>query len=61
MKLLYEVVSKNDSYINKLISEYDKILDLYIQEAVIYVLSQIKQNSDKILRFYKKLLLRKKI
>ena len=56
MKLLYEVVSKNDSYINKLISEYDKILDLYIQEAVIYVLSQIKQNSDKILRFYNEII-----
>lgn len=52
MKLLYEVVSKNDGYIEKLISKYDTILDLYIQEAVIYVLSQIKNDSKKIVNFY---------
>ena len=52
MKLLYEVVSKNDGYVEKLISEYDKLLDLYIQEAVIYVLSQIKKGSEKIVEFY---------
>lgn len=52
MKLLYEVVSKNSGYIDKLIIEYDKILDLYIQEAVIYVLSQMTQNNDIIIEFY---------
>ena len=52
MKLLYEVVSKNDGYIDKLISEYDKILDLYIQEAIIYVLSQMHQGNEKIIAFY---------
>lgn len=56
MKLLYEVVSRDDRYISKLISEYDKILDLYIQEAVIYVLSQIKQSNRKIVQFYNEII-----
>lgn len=56
MKLLFEVVSKNDKYINKLIFEYDKILDLYIQESAIYVLSQMKRNNEKIVGFYKKII-----
>ena len=56
MKLLYEVVSKNARYIDKLIIEYDKILDLFIQEAVIYVLSQMKQNNDKIIEFYNRII-----
>ena len=40
MKLLYEVVSKNDGYVKKLICEYKKVSDFYIQEAVIFVLSR---------------------
>ena len=56
MKLLYEVVSKNDGYVEKLISEYDRILDLYIQEAIIYVLSQLKKDSDKIVDFYNEII-----
>lgn len=56
MKLLYEVVSKNDGYIEKLISEYDKILDLYIKEAVIYVLSQMHQGNKTIIVFYNKII-----
>lgn len=43
MKLLYEVVSKNEGYVDRLIIEYERIFDFYIQEAVIYVLSQIKK------------------
>ena len=54
MKLLYEVVSKNSGYIDILIAEYDKILDLYIQEAVIYVLSQMHQDKQIIIAFYNK-------
>lgn len=61
MKLLYEVVSKNDGYVEKLISKYDTILDLYIQEAIIYVLSQIKKSGKKLFIFIMKLLLNKKI
>ena len=56
MKLLYEVVSKNEGYVDRLIIEYDRIFDFYIQEAVIYVLSQIKDNNGKILEFLLKLL-----
>lgn len=52
MKLLYEVVSKKDGYIDKIISEYDKISDLYIQEAVIYVLSQMHRNNETIIDFF---------
>lgn len=52
MKLLYEVVSKNEGYVDRLIIEYDRIFDFYIQEAVIYVLSQIKDNNGKILEFF---------
>lgn len=56
MKLLYEVASKNAGYIDKLIFEYDKIWDLYIQEAVIYVLSQMRQGNEKIIGFYNRII-----
>lgn len=56
MKLLFEVVSKKDKYIDKLIFEYDKILDLYIQESAIYVLSQMKRNDEKIVEFNRKII-----
>lgn len=56
MKLLFEVVSKKDKYIDKLIFEYDKILDLYIQESAIYVLSQMKRDDEKIVEFYRKII-----
>lgn len=56
MKLLYEVVSKNESYVDKVIIEYDKIFDFYIQEAIIYVLSQLKKDNSKILNFCDKLI-----
>lgn len=55
MKLLYEVVSKNDGYVEKLIYEYDKIVDFYIQESVIFVLSQIE--SDLIIDFFNKIII----
>ena len=56
MKLLFEVVSQKDKYIDKLIFEYDRILDLYIQESAIYVLSQMKRNDEKIVEFYRKII-----
>ena len=56
MKLLYEVVSKNDGYVEKLIGEYEKILDFYIQEAVIFVLSQIKKECKSAAEFYNKII-----
>lgn len=55
-KLLYDIVSKNESYIDKLISEYDKIPDFYIQESIIFILSQTKKANKNILEFYIKLL-----
>ena len=58
MKLLYEVVSKNDGYVEKLIGEYEKILDFYIQEAVIFVLSQIKKERKSVAEFYNKIIIK---
>ena len=58
MKLLYEVVSKNDGYVGKLIGEYEKILDFYIQEAVIFVLSQIKKERKSVAEFYNKIIIK---
>lgn len=56
MKLLYEVVSKNSGYVDKLIDEYERICDLYIKEAIIYVLSQIHHNEEVVKAFYKKII-----
>lgn len=56
MKLLYEVVSKNECYVDRVILEYNRIFDFYIQEAVIYVLSQIRKDNSKIIDFYKKII-----
>lgn len=56
MKLLYEVVSKNECYIDRVILEYNRIFDFYIQEAVIYVLSQMRKDNSKIIDFYKKII-----
>ena len=56
MKLLYEVVSKNEGYVDKIIIEYKRIFDFYIQEAIIYVLSQTKRDNGKILNFYNKII-----
>jgi len=55
MKLLYDVVSKNESYVEKAVNEYDKIFDFYIQEAIIYALSQLKRDNSIIVDFYKKI------
>lgn len=56
MKLLYEVVSKNECYVDRVILEYNRIYDFYIQEAVIYVLSQMRKDNSKIIDFYKKII-----
>ena len=52
MKLLYEVISKNESYVDDVIKKYDEIFDLYIQEAIVYVLSQLKKENRKIVLFF---------
>lgn len=56
MKLLYEVVSKNECYVDRVILEYNRIFDFYIQEAIIYVLSQMRKDNSKIIDFYKKII-----
>lgn len=56
MKLLYEVVSKNEVYIDKVIDKYDTIYDFYIQEAIIYVLSQLKKENKRIVGFYNRII-----
>lgn len=56
MKLLYEVVSKNECYVDRVILEYNRIFDFYIQESVIYVLSQMRKDNSKIIDFYKKII-----
>ena len=56
MKLLYEVVSKNECYVDRVILEYNRIFDFYIQEAVIYVLSQMRKDNSKIIDFCKKII-----
>lgn len=53
IKLLYEVCLKNDDYIEKIINEYNNIYDLYIQEAIIFVLSNIKKKKERIDVFFK--------
>lgn len=56
MKLLYEVVSKNEDYVDKVISDYEKIPDFYIQEAIIYALSQLKKGNSMVVDFYNKII-----
>ncbi len=56
MKLLYEVVAKNEGYVEKLINDYDKILDFYIQEAIIYALCQMKKEKAKITSFFNEII-----
>ena len=51
-KLLYDITSKNENYIDRLIAEYNSIPDFYIQESIIFVLSQMKKGNNKILEFY---------
>lgn len=57
LKLLFEVVSKDNLYINRMICDYNKISDLYIQESIIHVLCQMKKNNNDIVEFLKKIIL----
>ena len=52
MKLLYEVIGKNENYVNRVIGDYEKVRDFYIREAIIYVLSQFKRDDDRIKKFF---------
>ena len=44
MKLLYEVVRQSLDYKNQLIEEYEYIIDPYIKEAIIYVLTHFLED-----------------
>ena len=53
MKLLYEIVVKDENFIAKLIDEYNgKINDLYIKESIIYILCKMKKNNNLIIHFF---------
>lgn len=55
LKLLYELLLKENAYINEVIEKYNHIYDFYIKEAIIYVLSQLETNNQ-IKNFYYKIL-----
>ena len=59
-KLLYEIVSKDEGYLEKIISDYEKIEDFYIQETILYVLSQIKHKAMRIKEFFNEIIISKK-
>lgn len=52
MKLLYEIIYLDSVYLEKIITEYNKISDFYVQESIIYILSQMQKNNKKIINFY---------
>ena len=60
MKLLYEVTRQNEEYKNKLIKEYENIIDPYIKENIIYVLANCLQDDVEIIDFFKKLIIKEK-
>lgn len=61
MKLLYEVVRQNNEYKNKLIREYEEnILDPYIKESIIYVLTICLPDDTNIVAFFEKLIIQEK-
>lgn len=55
MKLLYEIVEQNNDYKNILIRIYDQIEELYIKEAMIYVLAVGRKNDPEIVRFFNRI------
>ncbi len=61
MKLLYEIVRQNNEYKNRLIREYEKnIIDPYIKENIIYVLTICIPDDADIVAFFKKLIIKDK-
>lgn len=59
-KLLFEIVSKEERYLEKLISDYTKIMDFYVQETILFVLCNIKRNSEKIKAFFNRIIVKQK-
>lgn len=54
-KLLYEIVSKNDSYKCQLIDRYSFYSDGYIREAIVHVLSRLDSNDSDVKCFFYRL------
>lgn len=55
MKVLYEILSDNDIFLNKVIFEFDRIGDFYIQESIINVISQLRRNNSLIIDFFNRI------
>lgn len=61
MKLLYEVVRQNNEYKNRLIREYEEnILDPYIKESIIYILTICLPDDTNTVAFFEKLIIEEK-
>lgn len=53
MKLLYEIVIRDENLISELIYKYNNnISDLYIKESIVYILSKMNKNDSKIVEFF---------
>lgn len=55
-KLMYEIIYAYPLYISKLIERYDSIIDYYIKESIVFVLSKLKKNDQKIKLFFNRLM-----
>lgn len=59
-KLLYEVIRQNSEYKSVLINMYEKVIDPYIKESIIYVLAHHLQDDSEIRSFYEKIVINEK-
>lgn len=55
-KLLYEIIKKDSGYCSILISNYFKVIDPYIKESIIYVLSSCLKQNYQICEFFNNLI-----
>lgn len=55
-KLLYEIIKKDSGYCSILISSYFKVIDPYIKESIIYILSSCLKQNYQICEFFNKLI-----
>lgn len=55
MKVLYEVISEDEIFLNKAISEFYRVKDFYIQESIINVISQLRRNNSVIIDFFNRI------
>lgn len=55
MKVLYEVISEDEIFLNKAISEFYRVKDFYIQESIINVISHLRRNNSVIIDFFNRI------